>query len=307
MNSLKCRMDCHPPRARHADTTGCRRCRPRDANAPGQSRRGGLGPTLQAGIYNSVAPAGFEAAYSLCEHALNIDNGNVVALSLLAMMHIIPVVEARSTDPQADIRKADELVSRALALDPNFYAARFAKAYVFMGQNRTQEAVIEGERSLALNPSFIDAYAALCAANNFLGRPDRALELAEGNSPQSARPVPARPISHEGLGLLHEATRGSGNRMASARGGRHGLHRIDTRLGTGADRAAGRSPRHAKPLRNGDRRHYHDHRPTEEASSCRWPTIRHGWPTTSGSSRACARRGCRKDERLAIFRSRKPI
>ena len=133
----------------------------------------------QAGIYNSVAPAGFEAAYSLCERALNIDNGNVVALSLLAMMHIIPVVEARSTDPQADIRQADELVSRALALDPNFYAAHFAKAYVFMGQNRTQEAVIEGERSLALNPSFIDAYAALCAANNFLGRPDRALELAD--------------------------------------------------------------------------------------------------------------------------------
>jgi adenylate cyclase len=48
-----------------------------------------------------------------------------------------------------------------------------------MGQNRTQEAVIEGERSLALNPSFIDAYSALCAANNFLGRPDRALELAD--------------------------------------------------------------------------------------------------------------------------------
>jgi tetratricopeptide (TPR) repeat protein len=43
----------------------------------------------------------------------------------------------------------------------------------------TQEAVIEGERSLALNPSFIEAYAALCAANNFLGRPDRALELAD--------------------------------------------------------------------------------------------------------------------------------
>ena len=57
--------------------------------------------------------------------------------------------------------------------------SHFAKAYVLMGQNRTQEAVIEGERGLALNPSFIDAYVALCAANNFLGRPDRALELAD--------------------------------------------------------------------------------------------------------------------------------
>ena len=149
--------------------------RTRPGNLDGED----LALRCQAGIYNSVGPAEFAAAFSLCDRALNIDNGNVLALSILAMMHIIPVVEARSTDPQADIRQADELVSRALALDPNFYAAHFAKAYVLMGQNRTQEAVIEGERSLALNPSFIDAYVALCAANNFLGRPDRALELAD--------------------------------------------------------------------------------------------------------------------------------
>ena len=149
--------------------------RTRPGNLDGED----LALRCQAGIYNSVGPAEFAAAFSLCDRALNIDNGNVLALSILAMMHIIPVVEARSTDPQADIRQADELVSRALALDPNFYAAHFAKAYVLMGQNRTQEAVIEGERSLALNPSFIEAYVALCAANNFLGRPDRALELAD--------------------------------------------------------------------------------------------------------------------------------
>jgi hypothetical protein len=109
--------------------------RTRPGNLDGED----LALRCQAGIYNSVGPAEFAAAFSLCDRALNIDNGNVLALSILAMMHIIPVVEARSTDPQADIRQADELVSRALALDPNFYAAHFAKAYVLMGQNRTQE------------------------------------------------------------------------------------------------------------------------------------------------------------------------
>ncbi len=133
----------------------------------------------EAGVYNSVEPAGFAAAYSLCDRALQIDDRNVFALSNMALKHIIPVVEARSTDPQADIRQADELVTRALAIDPNSYWTHFAKAYVFMGQSRTQEAVVEGERSPALNPSFINAYFALCAANNFLGWPDRALELAD--------------------------------------------------------------------------------------------------------------------------------
>ena len=114
----------------------------------------------------------------------------------MTMRHIVPVVEAQSRDPQADIGRADELVTRALAIDPNFYAAHFAKAYVLMAQGRTQEAVVEGERSLALNPSFIDAYLALCAANNFLGRPDRALELADKAMRLSPRDPLLRVLYH---------------------------------------------------------------------------------------------------------------
>ena len=147
---------------------------------PGNLDAEDLALRCEAGVYNSPAgSAEFPAALSLCDRALHIDNGNVFALTGMTMMHIIPVVEARSTDPQADIRQADELVSRALAIDPNSYWAHWAKAYVLMGQKRAEEAVLEGERSLALNPSFIDAYYNLCAANNFLGRPDRALELAD--------------------------------------------------------------------------------------------------------------------------------
>ncbi len=132
-----------------------------------------------AGVYNLADQTKLAAAFSLCNRALNIDSGNILALTGVAMMHILPVIQAQSTDPQAAIRRAEELVSRALELDPNYYFAHFAKAYVLMGQKRTEEAVVELERSLALNPSFIDAYIGLCDANNFLGRPDRALELAD--------------------------------------------------------------------------------------------------------------------------------
>jgi tetratricopeptide (TPR) repeat protein len=51
-----------------------------------------------------------------------------------------------------------------------------AKAHVLSVQNRHEEAIVEEERSLALNPSFIEAYFTLCQDNNFLGRPDRCLE-----------------------------------------------------------------------------------------------------------------------------------
>jgi adenylate cyclase len=147
---------------------------------PGNLDAEDLALRCEAGVYNSPpGSAEHTAAFDLCDRALHIENGNVFALTGMTLRYITPVVEAQSSDPQADIGRANELVSRALAIDPNFYFAHFAKAYVLMAQGRTQEAVAEGERSLALNPSFIDAYLALCAANNFLGQPDRALELAD--------------------------------------------------------------------------------------------------------------------------------
>jgi adenylate cyclase len=48
-----------------------------------------------------------------------------------------------------------------------------------MAQNRHDEAIVEAERSLSLNPSFIDGYDILCMANNFLGRPDQAIKDAD--------------------------------------------------------------------------------------------------------------------------------
>ena len=164
---------------------------------PGNLDAEDLALRCEAGIYNSPAgSAEFTAAFDLCDRALHIDNDNVFALTGMTLRYIIPVVEAQSRDPQADIGRANELVSRALAIDPSFYAAHFAKAYVLIAQGRTQEAVVEGERSLALNPSYIDAYLALCAANNFLGQPDRALELADKAMRLSPRDPHLRAMYH---------------------------------------------------------------------------------------------------------------
>jgi adenylate cyclase len=125
------------------------------------------------------SPAAWQTATSLCEQALQADDRNDFAMSTVSLKYSIRVVSAQSSDPKGDLQKADELASRALALDPNDGHAHFAKSYVLLGQKRTEEAIFEGERSLALNPSNIDAYFPLCAGNNLLGHPDRALELAD--------------------------------------------------------------------------------------------------------------------------------
>jgi adenylate cyclase len=147
---------------------------------PGNLDAEDLARRCKAGDW-SAAPLSkeWEAAYALCARALQIDDRNVTALGRMAWWHILPVLEAQSPDPQGAIRHTDELASRALAIDPNDYWAHFSKAGVLMAQNRHEEAIVQAERSLALNPSFMEGYEILCLANNFLGRPERAIEYAD--------------------------------------------------------------------------------------------------------------------------------
>jgi adenylate cyclase len=117
--------------------------------------------------------------YSLCERALQIDPRNALALTIIAWKFLDLVLNGQGTDPQGDIRRADEFVAQAIAVEPNLYFSHHMKAWVLILQKRPEEAIIEEERSLALNPSYVDAYYPLCFANNILGHPERALEYAD--------------------------------------------------------------------------------------------------------------------------------
>ena len=96
-------------------------------------------------------------AFALCEQALRIDNRNVRALVILAVRSLVRGRSLLRDNPQADRVKADELTSRALAVDSNNYLAHFARSY-FLAAQRPDEAIAEAERSLALNPSFLPTY-----------------------------------------------------------------------------------------------------------------------------------------------------
>src|SRR5262249_35946034 len=120
-----------------------------------------------------------ERGYNLCDHALQRDERNVRALVNLSFKYIDKVLTLHSPDREADIQRADELVSRALAIDPNAYAAHHAKALLLVTQKRFEEAIVEAGRSLALNPSFVNAYGDLCLASSYLGQPQKALEYAD--------------------------------------------------------------------------------------------------------------------------------
>ncbi len=146
---------------------------------PGNLDAQDLAMRCAAAMTASTGATDWAAVSSLCDRALQIDPRNVLALGLLAMADMFPVIISQSNDPVAAIRRADDLVSRALAIDPNDDVAHQARAWVLMAQNRHEEAIVEAEGSLALNPSNINAYVVLGVANNFLCRPDRSIEFVD--------------------------------------------------------------------------------------------------------------------------------
>ena len=97
------------------------RGRPSQTDARGQSRRRGLGSPMRRGPWK----AGWigkeaDAAYALCEQALAIDPNNVRALMVLGSKFFLLAQTGVSGDPKGDLERADELESKALALDPDW-------------------------------------------------------------------------------------------------------------------------------------------------------------------------------------------
>jgi TolB-like protein/Tfp pilus assembly protein PilF len=143
-----------------------------------------------------------DTAFNLCERALEIDPNNVRALSILAERYATRLTGMQSTDREADIRLADEFASRALAADPNSYHGHHAKARSLIAQKRAEEAIIEAERSLRLNPSFIPTYLDFCQANLALGLPEKTIEYAD-RAMRLSPPDPYLYVFYAQEGLAH--------------------------------------------------------------------------------------------------------
>src|SRR3984957_19729368 len=112
-------------------------------------------------------------ASGLCEQAPQIDKNNVRALVVLAIRRLALLYNWQRIDPQADRLAADDLISRALAIDSNNYFAHYARSQ-FLAPLRPDEAIVESERALALNPSFLPAYISLWVADWTAGRTEKA-------------------------------------------------------------------------------------------------------------------------------------
>jgi TolB-like protein/class 3 adenylate cyclase/Flp pilus assembly protein TadD len=130
-----------------------------------------------------------DAAYTLCDQALAIDPNNVRALMVLGIKYFMPPAMGLSGDPKGDLERADELESKALALDPDNSYAHLNEGATRQFQGRAEEAVAEYERALALDPTNMIAAGSLGIAYGVLGEFDKSLEYLD----KAARASPYDP------------------------------------------------------------------------------------------------------------------
>jgi adenylate cyclase len=118
-----------------------------------------------------------EAGYRLCEQALGVDPNNVIALDMLTVKFYLPVMLGRSANPEADLKRADELASRALALDANNAVSHLVRGQVLRAERRFDDAIAEYERALDLNPNLASSVANLGDTYFALGQYEKAINF----------------------------------------------------------------------------------------------------------------------------------
>jgi len=118
-----------------------------------------------------------EAGYRICKQALEADPNNITALSMSSMWLTTAILLGRSTDPRADLKRADELASRAIAVDANHPLGHHARGHVLRVERRFNDAIAEFERTLALDPNAGEAYGALGFTYSEIGQYEKAIEF----------------------------------------------------------------------------------------------------------------------------------
>ena len=99
----------------------------------------------------------------------------------------LPVLLEHSTDPQADLKRADELVSRALAPDANYGLSHYFKGQLLRAGRRFDEAIAEFERALALDPSRTAVFEFLGVAYLEIGQYEKAIDFLRKSTLLSPR------------------------------------------------------------------------------------------------------------------------
>jgi adenylate cyclase len=140
-------------------------------------------------------------ARDIFESSLRMEGELVDTLVGLAYVLVANAERGWSDSPDRDVDRAEELVNKALALEPKRADANRTKSWVLGYQNRLREAIAAAETAIALNRNDSLAHRLLAMLELQVGRPERGRALIE----QAIRLSPRDPNHSDSLGILARA------------------------------------------------------------------------------------------------------
>lgn len=129
----------------------------------------------RAAALKPVSRDSYAERISMFERALAADPGSVEAQSRLAGALAERVLDFGSSMAEADLKRAEDLATQAVATSPRSEIAHLAKGQVLRAQRRCREAIPEYERALALNRNSVAALAAIGRCKIYVGPIDEAI------------------------------------------------------------------------------------------------------------------------------------
>ena len=139
---------------------------------------------------------------SLYEHALALDPNSVEAQSKLADALSGRILANMTDTAAADLLRAEDLVTRAMAASPNSPLPHMAKATLLRAQRRYSEAIPEFETVLARNRNSVYALFGLGQCKLFTGSIEETIPLVERAIRLSPRD-PELGVWYMHIGLVH--------------------------------------------------------------------------------------------------------
>ena len=285
--------------ARHANSLGVElvraealratRERPDNPDAVDLSMRGWVE------AYRPESKATEDAAVGLFERALAIDPHLVPAMIGLATTLYNRVTWLNSDDPKSDIARAEDWAERAVVAEPDNSDAHMAKARVLAAKRQWPQAIAEADAAIAADPNNAWAHAQRDFWKMYLGRSEDGFPGLE----TAFRLSPRDPYVHfwrAKVCFLHDFLAQWEQAIEWCEKARAGAPEIPSHWSISPPPTPGpattRRPR--RPWRNC--------RKSIPASPCRnmrastGPTTRPSTPNARASSKAYARRDCRRSE-----------
>jgi adenylate cyclase len=116
-------------------------------------------------------------ALKMAEEAIALDPKYPRPYAVLGWARYMEIYYRTSKSPKQSVARAIELAQKSLEMDPDYAGARSLLCHIYTSRRQYEKAIAEGERAVAIEPSFASGYVFLARSLHWAGRNNESIPL----------------------------------------------------------------------------------------------------------------------------------